>query len=83
VGGVLAGLLFGQYSKITKTMNVPIMMALTFVGMILCVIAPSIPGVIIGGFLCGALAIIIYLITVAFYRHYRSDLKGIDKWMEE
>ncbi len=53
VGGVLAGLLFGQYSKITKTMNVPIMMALTFVGMILCVIAPSIPGVIIGGFLCG------------------------------
>ena len=53
VGGVLAGLFFGQYSKVTKSMNVPIMMALTFVGMFLCIIAPTIPGVIVGGFLCG------------------------------
>ena len=53
VGGVLAGLLYGQYSKITKAQNVPIMMALTSVGMLLCVVAPSIPGVVVGGFLCG------------------------------
>lgn len=53
VGGVIAGLLYGQYSKITKTMNVPIMMALTCIGMLLCVITPSIPGVVVGGFLCG------------------------------
>ncbi|MBR6113750.1 MAG: MFS transporter [Oscillospiraceae bacterium] len=53
VGGVIAGLFFGQYSKITKSMNCPIMMAMTAVGMLLCLIAPSVPGVIVGGFLCG------------------------------
>ena len=53
VGGIFAGALFGVYSKWTKKLTVPVMMALASVGLSLCCFFPNIILVYCAGILGG------------------------------
>lgn len=53
-GGVVAGALFGAYSKVLKKLTVPVMVGFATIGLTLCLIlTTNIMGAYIGGLLCG------------------------------